>query len=181
MNQPNQLFNEKASAGGAGGATDEIFVPTHTVPAWGLEIWDVPDTAREPAGLLPADTRVRVLERRPDGLVRVATPGGDSTAWADGRHLQEIPADDSAAALDFVAALRTSVESYQRLLDDLAAKRIDADSFRRRAFDAGLLLRDGAALMFDLPSGRWYRYDGIEVRPMGPGRPAADQGGEREG
>lgn len=178
MNQPNQLFNEKASAGGAGDTTDEIFVPTHTVPAWGLEVWSVPDTAQEPAGLLPADTRVRVLERRPDGLVRVATAEGIAAVWADGRHLQEIPAGDPATAMGFVAELQASVASYQRLLDDLAAKRIDADSFRRRAFDAGLVLRDGAALMFDLPSGRWYWYDGVQVRPMGPG---ADQGGESEG
>jgi hypothetical protein len=143
------------------------FLPTHTVPAWGLEIWNSPDVSSQPTGLMPAGTGVRVIERGPHGLVRVTARGGQS-GWADGRHLQEIPDSGTAAEMELLAQLKTSLETYGQLLDDLAAHRIDAATFRRRAFRAGLIVREGNALMLDAPSGQWYRYNGVDIRPMGP-------------
>lgn len=71
------------------------------------------------------------------------------------------------AGMELLSQLKAALETYQRLLDDFAAHRIDFDSFRRQAFRAGLVMCDGSALLLDLPSGTWYRYDGIRLYPQG--------------
>ncbi|MFI2078089.1 hypothetical protein [Streptomyces triculaminicus] len=52
-------------------------------------------------------------------------------------------------------------------MDDFGAHRIDFDDFRRQAFRAGLIMRDDSVLLLDLPSGTWYRYDGLQLYPQG--------------
>jgi hypothetical protein len=118
--------------------------------------------AHEPTGMIAAGTEVRVLERRPNGVVRVQARGG-SPGWSDGRHLEEIPGSaPSEGAADFVPQLQAALSTCSRLLDDLKAGRIDRESFRAQAFRAGLVVRDEEAWLWDYASG-WYHYDGIAL------------------
>ncbi|MEU1313092.1 SH3 domain-containing protein [Streptomyces cinnamoneus] len=168
--------DRKPTAGGWGGTTGE-FVASHTVPAWGVRLWGLPDPEQRPVAELPAGTEVRVIERRPDGWVRVEASGGPS-GWTDGRRLEEIPGavpagstdstdstDSTGDAEELTAQLQAALSTCSRLLDDLNARRIDPDSFRVQAFRAGLVLRDEEAWMWDFASG-WHRYDGIGLHHM---------------
>ncbi|KJY43915.1 hypothetical protein VR41_00940 [Streptomyces sp. NRRL B-1568] len=165
----------KSSAGGWGGATGE-FDASHTVSAWGVRLWNVPDAEQQPVAELPAGTKVRVIERRPDGWVRVAARGRPS-GWTDGRRLEEIPGTGPIGSTDakstdspddaeqLTAQLQAALSTCSRLLEDLKAQRIDPDSFRVQVFRAGLVLRDEEAWMWDFASG-WHRYDGIGLHHM---------------
>ncbi|MFF7023453.1 SH3 domain-containing protein [Streptomyces klenkii] len=160
-------------------ANDE-FVATHTVPAWGADLWSLPDPEQQPVAELPGGTEVQVVERRPDGWVRLTTRGGPP-GWTDGRHLEAISSDESvgagagAEAMELVAQLRGALSTCSRLLQDFKDGRIDPGSFRSAAFRAGLVLRDEEAWMWDFASG-WHRYNGLGLQhvtlpdPAGEGR-----------
>ncbi|WP_158673754.1 MULTISPECIES: SH3 domain-containing protein [Streptomyces] len=146
-------------------ANDE-FVATHTVPAWGADLWSLPDPEQQPVAELPGGTEVQVVERRPDGWVRLTTRGGPP-GWTDGRHLEAVPPDESvdADAMELIAQLQGALSTCSQLLEDLKDGRIDAGSFRSRSFRAGLVLRDEEAWMWDFASG-WHCYDGVGLRQM---------------
>ncbi|MEU1374977.1 hypothetical protein ABZ442_15080 [Streptomyces triculaminicus] len=160
--------DRKPTAGGWGGTTGE-FVASHTVPAWGVRLWRLPDPEQRPVAELPVGTEVRVVERRPDGWVRIEARGSPS-GWTDGRRLEEIPGvvpavstDSAGDAEELTAQLQAALSTCSQLLQDLNARRIDPDSFRAQAFRAGLVLRDEEAWIWDFASG-WHRYDGLGLR-----------------
>ncbi|MBB5122490.1 hypothetical protein [Streptomyces eurocidicus] len=95
-------------------------------------------------------------------------PAGSGRSGAETRQAGPRQAGTGqAAAAELLSQLTSSLDRYQQLLDDLRAQRIDMNTFRRRAFRAGLILRDGDAVLLDLPSGTWYRYNGVELRRLG--------------
>ncbi|MCQ4081322.1 hypothetical protein NGB36_12095 [Streptomyces sp. RB6PN25] len=176
MTQRNPLFKRNSPKGGGSdprrvlwgdgaSTTGEVFIPTHTVPAWGLEMWNTPDMAHDPADMIAPGTQVQVLERRANGVVRLQAPGR-SPGWTDGRQLQEIPGSAPAdSTADFTQPLKAALATSSRLLQEFKTGRIDADSFRVQAFRAGLVVLDEEAWMWDFRSG-WFRYDGIVLSHM---------------
>ncbi|WKU47564.1 SH3 domain-containing protein [Streptomyces sp. VNUA116] len=149
-------------------SANDGFVATHTVPAWGADLWSLPDPGpdaeQQPVAELPGGTEVQVVERRPDGWVRLTARGGPQ-GWTDGRHLEATPPDESvdADAMELIAQLQGALSACSRLLEDVKDGRIDAESFHAQAFRAGLVLRDGEAWMWDFAHG-WHRYDGVTLR-----------------
>lgn len=156
-------------------AVDAPFVPTHLIPAEGMAAWDVPDPARVPIAHLDPGLPVRLFEQRPDGWAHVGCSNGWST-WLDGRllaHVDPLATDDA-----LWAALQDAVTSYGRLVDELEAGALDAETFSARALRVGLIVRDHDAWLLDLPTKRWWRYDGISLSTIDIGdRPSAEPGG----
>lgn len=147
-------------------AVDAPFAPTHLVPGTGVAAWDVPDPARAPVAQLDPGLPVRLFEQRPDGWAHVGCSNGWST-WVDGRLLNEV---DPLAGDDALwAALHEALASYGRLLDELESGAIDAAAFSRRALRIGLIVRENDAWLLDLPTKRWWRYDGLSLATVDVG------------
>ena len=87
---------------------------------------------------------------------------GDGSATTDPQPVTDT--DDERAEL--FDQLQRALASYDQLLQDLGAERIDEDTFRRRAFQAGLVVRDDEAWILDLTHSKWHRYDGIELQEV---------------
>ncbi|MEV4502010.1 hypothetical protein [Streptomyces klenkii] len=145
----------------------QTFAATHTTPVEGLDFWQAPDVTKRPDGRLAPAVEVQVLERVPSGWARVLRASGGWPVWVDGRRLDEPARRGATTGAELLARITTALETYQRLLDDFGAHRIDFDAFRRQAFRAGLIMRDDSALLLDLPSGTWYRYDGVQLYAQG--------------
>jgi len=64
------------------------YLPTHVVPAGGLDAWDAPDPARAPVDRLDPALDVQVTERSGDWAHVLCSNGW--SAWVDGRGLQEL-------------------------------------------------------------------------------------------
>lgn len=136
------------------------FAPTDVVPAEGLPAWGVPDPARTPVAQLDPHLPVRTLERRPDGWAHVQCSNGWS-AWVDGRRL--LPRDDLADDEELWPTLQAALADYGRLVDEFAAGTMDGVTFAKRALGIGLIVRERDAWILDLPTKRWWRYDGMAL------------------
>lgn len=136
------------------------FAPSDLVPESGLPAWDEPDPARAPVARLDPQLPVQVTERRADGWTHIRC-ANDWTAWVDGRLL--VPRDDLAADDELWSALHGALDAYGRLVDEFAAGTVDAPTFAKRALSIGLILREHDAWILDLPTQRWWRYDGISL------------------
>lgn len=136
------------------------FAPTDLVPGSGLPAWDEPDPARAPVAQLDPQLPVQVTERRPNGWTHILCANGWA-AWVDGRLL--IPRDDLAADPELWSTLQDALAAYGRLVDEFAARAIDASTFAERALGIGLIVREHDAWILDLPTKRWWRYDGISL------------------
>lgn len=148
-----------------------VFTPTDTVPGDGMSAWDAPDPARSPVAQLDPWLPVRVLERRPDGWAHVLCSNGWS-AWVDGRRLR--PRDELADDEELWAALQSAMAAYGRLVDEYATGTVDPVTFGKRALEIGLIVRERDAWILDLPTKRWWRYDGMSLSTV-------DVGGGRGG
>jgi hypothetical protein len=110
--------------------------------------------------MLDPGLEVRRVEQRDDGWAHIVC-SNDWTTWVDGRRLVELPRDGFDNAV--FAVLEAASRVYAKLVEDLAAGRMDPETFRRQAFKTGLVVRDDDAWILELPTGRWWRYDGIEL------------------
>jgi hypothetical protein len=141
------------------------FEPTHVVPDGGLPTYQAADVDR-PSASLDAGLDVRVAQRLGDWAQVVCSNGW--SAWVDGRRLEPLGADeqtDPAPLIDgeLASLLDAALAQYALLVDDLKAGRLDETGFRRKAFQAGLVVRDAEAWILDLSSQRWWRYDGVDL------------------
>jgi hypothetical protein len=134
--------------------------PTQIVPPEGLPYWSAPDPSLPPLGTLAANLQV-TLENRAGDWAQVKASNGWH-GWVDARRLvaAQPPAPPDDGLLDILVGV---MDQYRTLVEDLAAQRIDDAEFRKRVFEAGMVARDGQALMFDLDRGCWARYDGITI------------------
>ncbi len=139
----------------------DVFVPTHRVPAGGLPAWDAPDPARTAVATLDPGLDVRCVEQRDDGWTRIVC-SNDWIAWVDGRRLMTLGSADGIDAEVF-PVLERALHEYAQVLDDFTNQRIDADAFRRKTFEVGLVVRDTDAWILEVPTGRWWRYDGTRL------------------
>jgi hypothetical protein len=138
------------------------FTPTHRVPDDGMQAWDRPD-ATSAMTMLDPGLPVRVLERRDDGWAHVECEN-TWTAWVDGRRLKAVPQGfPGEFDLDVFPVLEAALRQYAQLLDDFQAGRLDEKEFRRRAVRAGLVVRDTEAWILEVPTERWWRYDGTQL------------------
>jgi hypothetical protein len=152
------------------------FAPTHRVPAGGLPAWHDPDPAQTAVDTLDPGLVVQRLEQRNDGWARVLC-SNDWSAWVDGRQLEPLQMQDATQPsqpfaplppvdgfdAEVFPELKRALDDYSALLDDLNSQRIDSDTFRREAFKVGLVVRDSEAWLLEVPTQRWWRYDGVQL------------------
>lgn len=117
--------------------------------------------------MLDAGLEVRRVEQRDDGWAHIVC-ANDWAAWVDGRRLESLAGEGESSASDYFdlevfAVLRDAVGQYQRLLDEFTAGRIDEVEFRRQAVRIGLVVRETDAWILELPTERWWRYDGVQL------------------
>jgi hypothetical protein len=150
------------------------FLPTHRVPADGMQAWEQPD-ATSAVTMLDPGLEVRALEQRDDGWAHVEFEN-TWTAWVDGRRLEALPQGyPDNFDLDVFPVLEDALEQYARLLDDFQAGRLDEAEFRRQAVRVGLVVRDTDAWILEVPTERWWRYDGFQLTTIElPGDPPLD-------
>jgi hypothetical protein len=141
----------------------EPFVATHRVPADGLQAWDQPD-ATSTMVVLDAGLPVRTLEQRDDGWAHVECEN-TWMAWVDGRRLEPLAGPGYPNDFDFEVfeVLQAALDRYTRLMEDFQAGRLDEADFRRQAVRVGLVVRDTDAWILEVPTARWWRYDGIQL------------------
>ena len=152
----------------------EPFTPTHRVPAGGMQAWDQPD-ATSATTPLDAGLEVRTLEQRDDGWAHVEF-SNSWTGWVDGRKLEQLepapPGFPEAFDLEVFPLLEAALEQYARLLDDFEAGRLDELEFRRQAVKVGTVARDTDVWILEVPTQRWWRYDGFQLTTIElPGDP----------
>jgi hypothetical protein len=152
------------------------FTPTHRVPSGGLPAWHDPDPAQTAVTTLDPGLEIRRVEQRDDGWAHIVC-SNDWAAWVDGRQLEPLPAADTVEPnqpfvpvppvdgfdVDVFPELQRALSDYGKLLDDVSNERIDAETFRRKAFKVGLVVRDSEAWILELPTQRWWRYDGMQL------------------
>jgi hypothetical protein len=63
--------------------------------------------------------------------------------------------------------LEHAMETYAGLIEEARSGGIDDATLSKRALRIGLIVRETDAWLLDLPSGRWFRYDGFAVTPLG--------------
>jgi hypothetical protein len=71
------------------------------------------------------------------------------------------PDGDQLAAID--DTLSQALATCHQALADHQAGLLSDDELRKTLFQAGLVRRPDEALLLDLESGRWQRYDGITI------------------
>jgi hypothetical protein len=152
----------------------EAFTPTHRVPADGIRAWEQPD-ASSTARMIDPGLEVRTLEQRDDGWAHVEFVNS-WTAWVDGRLLDALePGFPNEFDLDVFPVLQAALEQYAGLLDDFEAGRLDEAEFRRRSVKAGVVARDTDVWILEVPTQRWWRYDGFQLTTIElPGDPPLD-------
>lgn len=138
------------------------FVPTHMAPKAGMRTWATADGS-QPTAAIPSGLEVELVEQQGDWAHVLCSNGW--SCWVDGRELIDLRPLQSAA-LDVVDRLDAALKQYSSVIDQAAAKTIDVAEFRRRAFEAGMVVRDGDAWFLDLANGRWCRYDGFTVTTL---------------
>jgi hypothetical protein len=151
----------------------EPFTPTHRVPSGGLPAWREPDPNQTAVATLDPGLDVRRVEQRDDGWAHIVC-ANDWAAWVDGRQLE--PLEASAPGAPFLALagpdafdtevfplLQKALRDYAALLDDFNNQRIDLETFRRKAFETGHIVRDSEAWILEIPTARWWRYDGVQL------------------
>lgn len=78
--------------------------------------------------------------------------------------------------------LARAMDAYRDLLDEADRNPMDDAAFRMRALRIGLIVRERDAWIMDLPSRRWFRYDGVSLAPLGeedtPADPASGASGQ---
>jgi hypothetical protein len=136
-------------------------------PEEGLRTWATADTS-QPTAAIPAGLEVQVAEREGE-WARIVCSNGWS-GWVDGRQLIDVAAARSMAEA-LLGRLDVAVKEYEQVVVDAADGRIEQAEFQRRAFQAGMIVNDHEAWFLDLPTGRWYRYDGfaVDVLDLGNG------------
>ena len=72
------------------------------------------------------------------------------------------PRDDDAWS-----ELSEALIAYGKLFDEYQSSDMDDVTFFRRAFRIGLIVRDHEAWILDLPTQRWWRYDGVQLTTLG--------------
>jgi hypothetical protein len=152
----------------------EPFIPTHRVPPDGMQAWDQPDATSRMTMLDPG-LGVRTLEQRDDGWAHVEFENA-WTAWVDGRRLELVPPGfPEEFDLAVFPVLEAALEKYARLLDDFEAGRLDEAEFRREAVKIGTVVRDTDVWILEVPTQRWWRYDGFQLTTIElPGDPPLD-------
>jgi hypothetical protein len=130
------------------------------VPADGLPAWEGPDAERSAMTMLDPGLEVRRVEQRDDGWAHIVC-ANDWTTWVDGRRLVELSRDGFDS--EVFAVLEAASREYGKLLEDFTAGRMEAATFQRQAFKVGLVVRDNDAWVLELPTGRWWRYDGMQL------------------
>jgi hypothetical protein len=146
------------------------FTPTHRVPSGGLRAWHDPDPAQAAVTTLDPGLEVRRVEQRDDGWAHIVC-SNDWAAWVDGRRLEELAPTESFAPLppvdgfdpELFPLLERALSDYAQLVDDVNNERVDAETFRRKAFEVGMVVRDSEAWLLEVPTGRWWRYDGMQL------------------
>jgi hypothetical protein len=63
--------------------------------------------------------------------------------------------------------LQQALNDYSALVEEAATADLDDGAFLERAFKLGLIVRDNDAWLLDLPTSRWWRYDGYTLSPLG--------------
>jgi hypothetical protein len=139
-----------------------------------MQAWERPDATSEVTSLDPG-LEVRALEQREDGWAHVECEN-TWTAWVDGRRLELLPLGfPDEFDLEVFPVLEAALERYAGLLDDFQAGRLDEAEFRREAVKVGLVVRDTDAWILEVPTQRWWRYDGFQLTTIElPGDPPLD-------
>ena len=65
-----------------------------------------------------------------------------------------------------MALLEARMVEYSKLIESAGPDTDEAD-LARRALRVGLVVREMDACILDAPSGRWFRYDGVSLTPVG--------------
>ena|SRR3712207_1895414 len=140
----------------------EPFAATHRVPDTGMQAWDRPD-ATGAMTMLDPGLQVRSLEQRDNGWAHIECENS-WTAWVDGRRLKAVPQGfPDEFDLAVFPVLEAALREYAQLLDDFQAGRLDEKEFRRQTVKVGLVVRDTEAWILEVPTGRWWRYDGTQL------------------
>ena len=133
------------------------FEPTHAAPEGGVASFEEP-TPDRPAAPLDGGLPVQVLTRR-GAWAHVMCSNGWST-WVDGRLLVAL------GVAPVVEELELALATYSRLVSEYGAGTIDEAAFRQRIFQAGLIVHDDHAWIFDFATGKWAHYDGFQLRVL---------------
>ncbi len=146
--------------------TQNEWRPTHRVPTGGLQAFREPDPSADQTAVLDPGLEVEVVQAAEVWAQVLCSNGWQG--WVDGRLLEpmaDTPIPEEVAGLQ--EALGDALAGYERLLVELKSGRIQGEEFRRGAFEAGLVVRDGEAWLFNLQDGFWCRYDGIGLEVLG--------------
>ena len=76
--------------------------------------------------------------------------------------VSSIPSEGDAALASMLAT--AAAECDRALVDDQAGL-LDERELRRELLRIGLVVTTDEAFLLDLETHRWWRYDGVEVRP----------------
>jgi hypothetical protein len=99
-----------------------------------------------------------------------STPAVSAPAAPFPSAIEPAPRVDIATAVDetgeLMKRLETAMADYSRLVGTAGPETDDAD-FARRALKIGLIVRDTDAWILDVPSGRWFHYNGLRLSPLG--------------
>ena len=82
---------------------------------------------------------------------------------------------EPSAGDGLVAALDSALDTYRDLVERFKRGDLDEATFRRRAFEVGLVVRDGDAWMLDLTTHQWWHYDGVRLASI-----AGDRAGPQD-
>lgn len=131
--------------------------------AW-VPSWNTEPAGREPGRWWKGSASTGAVEDEGRAVRSDPSAAGEETPAAG----EETPSAGDGTPGDGTPwpAMRQAMAELSDLVQELEGGRVDEPTFRRRAFELGLIRQDRDAWILDVPSGRWWRYDGIALSTL---------------